>query len=338
MMRCGTIWVCQDCLKMSEWVDIGDLIIEYRAPQRDLVLLRELVGRYPYPAAEDPLVEAAKLFLERGHLGGSLREYYLSRLSMSDQLSADCRAFGLLDERPIDQWAPIRARRVPSVALETPISYQATVFDGAHRIAMALAKGHRAIRCYFLPPIRIEGQHIYGHPEPYQTLIFPDGVIGGVRGNERWSYLRAGDIEGRRIGDIGCSSGVDGILAVVCGAKSYRGFERDKVAIRYGRQMAQAWGVAGKVGFEAGELVPERVPLVDTLFVFSVAQRISPPVLCAGISRAQPHAIYLETHCVGDRASQRLLVQLSHYTWELLGTVPQSRSSDASRELYRGAQ
>ena len=322
-------------------VPIDELYMAYDIPVSDKALLRDMIGAYPYRAKDDLLVELARVFLDGGDLRKLIltnRLEYTVKVGMPGYFLCDLNTFEYLNGTDPENWPPVRCRYVPVIELGRPLITRLCVWDGGHRIALALALGLTEIEAEITPfdEINVSGSHIYGHSRPYQTLVFPHGVIEGMRGTERWALLWPRDLVGKVIGDFGCNSGTDGIMALLCGARFYHGFEKDKKSAHYGRMMVGRWGLADRAKFSVGELPPE-VPKFDTLFLFSIAQRIPSDVLLAAVASAGPEVIYLETHQGLDAPSSNLMGALG-YRWQYLGSVPQSRTSKARRFIYRGAR
>lgn len=317
---------------------IATLYMAYDVDLPTRTLLRGIIGEYPYRAEDDLLVELAQVFLAGGDPKKTRRWVYLVAAGMSGYIACDLNTFGHLHWIGPERWPPVRCRYVPVIKLGQPLTTRLCVWDGGHRIALLLALGREEVEIEITPfnEVNVGGVHIYGHDRPYQTLVFPHGVIKGMRGTERWELLKPEDIVGKTIGDFGCSSGTDGIMALLCGAKSYHGFEKNERSVNYGRMMTGRWALADKAEFSVGEL-PSRVPKFDTLFLFSIAQRIPSSVLLPAVACADPEIIYLETHQELDGPSASLMKALG-FQWQRLGAVPQSRLSKAYRYIYRGVR
>ena len=311
--------------------------MRYHMPVEHIEYYRHLTGDYPYPAEDDPLVEMARLYLDGGDITSSARAQFLAKTDRPALIDVDITRFKRRLSMPYDKWASVWATRVMNtVEYGTPVSWKWCVFDGGHRIAMALALGHEKIRVEEMPVIKCVGPHIYNHPRPYQTLVFPGGIHTGVRGLERWPLFRKEDIERHAIVDIGCSSGTDGILACLAGARSYRGVEQDVQAIEYGLEMQRQWGLHQFAIYPvalADTLFT--LPYVHTLFMFSVARRIPRDDLIKAVDRIKPLVTYCETHCIDDEPTLSLMGQL-RYNWEEVGRVPASIGSASQRIMYRG--
>lgn len=317
---------------------IDKLHIAYDVDLRTRALLQGIIGEYPYRAEDDLLVELAQVFLESGDPKKTRRWVYLVAVGMPGQLVCDLNTFKYLRRTEPEKWPPVRCRYVPVVSLGQPLTTRLCVWDGGHRIALLLALGCEEVKVKITPFDEVDtgGTHVYGHSKPYQTLVFPHGVIEGMRATERWELLKPEDIVGKAIGDFGCNSGTDGIMALLCGAKSYHGFEKDERSVSYGRMMAGKWALTDKAKFSVGDL-PSEVPEFDTLFLFSVAQRIPSDILLAAVACADPGVVYLETHASVDLVSSNLMAALKKYNWQKVGSVPQSSESQIEqRLLFRG--
>jgi hypothetical protein len=319
----------------TEIVHIDRLYMDYNLTDVERELLTDIVGEVPFPAYKDPLAELARKFLAGEDLTDTARFRYLSAIGDTKLLNQDVKSFsGLVGLEAEELW-PITCKMTPLIQFGAPIEWQVTATDGGHRIAYAIAKGWERMRATFRAPLVIEEEFIYGHDRPYQTLIFPTGKVDGMRKNERWELLRPEDIVGKRILDLGCSSGVDGILSVLCGAKDYYGIDLHPPSIGYGWEMVRAWGVEEKVTLAAGNVGIALIPRVDTVFLFSVAQRIPLGALVRAIDLARPDTIYVESHAREDATAADLMHRLD-YHWGSLGAVPQSILSPRWRMVYRG--
>lgn len=318
-------------------VAISELYIDYDLTEIERNLLASIVGEVPFPAHLDPLSELARKFLATEDLKDTVRYRYLSEIGDTKLLYQDIRSFEGLVHLEVEEFWPITCNLTPCIKLREPITWHMTVVNGGHRIAFAIARGYKFLRATIKEPLAIEEVHIYGHDRPYQTLIFPTGKVEGMRGNERWELFRPEDIKGKQILDLGCSSGVDGILTLLCGAEHYHGIEYHVPSVGYGVEMARAWGLSDRARLVAGDVGVVNIPRADTMFLFSVAQRIPLETLAGAVVTARPEVIYLETHVCGDPVSADLMNRLD-FQWESLGTVPQSVLSPRWREIYKGTR
>lgn len=183
-----------------------------------------------------------------------------------------------------------------------------------------------------LEPLR--GSFIYGHGKQYQTLVYPDGILPGVRTLEHWPHLRG--LMHRRILEVGCSSGMNGILTLVCGAKSYHGYDSDEQALQLGQAVARAWGVDAKLEKEdCGTFVTW--PGADVVFLFSVTQRLSLNVLERAVRTSGARTVYLESHGLNDSTAPALMGLLVDFGWKKVA-VYDSNGEGWLKELWKGTR
>ena len=232
---------------------------------------------------------------------------------------------------------PIKVKQVVNPMFGEPLGVDYEVVDGWHRLAVANALGYLTIPVFDVgdgPLITEDCTFIYGHDRPYHTLVYPNGIISGVRDNERWEYLRAQDHLGKRILDIGSNIGMQGILARYVGAAAYTGIEENTQAVELGRQVADAWKVeVTLINFDTRGIV---LPEADVMWLFSIAQRIPIGYLVEAVKGANPEVVYLEWHDIRDDASANLQSQLN-YEWELLAVLQSSFDNERRcRKLLRG--
>jgi hypothetical protein len=323
------------------WVPIDELMVMYDADDRGCKLLTEITGSWPYPAHKDPLVDLARIMMEGGDVTKSQRARFHEGMGTLANLDWDVRLLRRRIGMPIRNWSPLYARRVADpICCEKPVTWKWHVYDGGHRIAMAIVLGHEKLRVAEKGLIKIADRHIYGGARPYQTLIFPRCLERGERGLERWPFYRREDIIGKSIVDLGCSSGTDGILALLAGAREYTGVEQDGQAIAYGTLMAECWNLQARFTIIQAPLskAMSRLAHVDTLFLLSVARRIPGPDLIAAVARVAAPVIYCEGHGVEvDEITLGLMDGLP-YEWEEIGKVPAFAESYLQRTLYRGVR
>jgi hypothetical protein len=166
--------------------------------------------------------------------------------------------------------------------------------------------------------------------------------VEGVRDLARWDrHLSREPWDNRTIVDIGCSSAMDGILAVATrGARKLWGCDCDEASVRLGLELASAWRVQDRVFLHhqsaASSLAP---PHADILFLFSVTQRIDPDTLDFFVASTRAPRIYLESHSVDDHATAAFLGRWKKtFAWTEIAKYPQSREGKGERLLYHGTR
>ena len=192
--------------------------------------------------------------------------------------------------------------------------------------------GKPIIQKKILEPLK--GLFIYGHKTQYQTLVYPQGVLPGVRTLERWPHLKG--LARKRILEIGCSSGIDGILALVCGAKSYYGYDNDDQALSLGREVAKAWGVEAHL-VKADVQTFVDWPSADVLFLFSVTQRFDRDLLTRAAKASEARVIYLEDHGPNDITALALMSLLADFEWKKVAAYD-SNGQGWVKKLWKGAR
>ena len=282
-------------------------------------------------ASDYMLVDFTKKYLEGYSCKHTERYEYLGKNNRLDVLPLDTRAIDYFMGG--DQWPPIRVYYAPVVELGKDIALRYECFNGAHRIAVAIYRGWEELEYEIVKPfIQIDMVNIYGHSKQYQSLVTPKGIMWGVRGLERWPHLTKG-IKGCKILELGCNSGQDGIMAVLCGAESYTGYDLDINAIKYGQAVARMWKISN-VTLERADLNHHIVnQKVDTVFLFSVAQRIDHNAIKKAIRNAKTKHIYCETHVGNDAASLNLMGALG-YKFNKIAEYPASFETTKKRTLY----
>ena len=296
--------------------------------------------------SETPFDDQGLIELTLSILGHGSDEPRLEALRKSEvpdvgegQIVRDRECIKSLLSASIYDWPPIKVKQVVNPMFGEPLGVDYEVVDGWHRLAVANALGYLTIPVFDVgdgPLITEDCTFIYGHDRPYHTLVYPNGIISGVRDNERWEYLRAQDHLGKRILDIGSNIGMQGILARYVGAAAYTGIDENTQAIELGRQVADAWGVAVElINYDARGIV---LPNADVMWLFSIAQRIPIEYLVDATKRVDPEVVYLEWHDLVDDASANLQSQLN-YEWELLAVLQSSFDNERRcRKLLRGTR
>lgn len=174
--------------------------------------------------------------------------------------------------------------------------------------------------------------YIYGHPRPYQTLIFPNHVVEGMRGTERMEIIRPHLPAGCSVAEFGCNSGMDGVLGVARKyISSYWGVDQDAPSVELGQSVADAWKV--RVTLVHGDLAKEDPPEADVLFLFSLAQRISRNVILTQAKKVKASMTFVESHPYMDDATASLMGRLGG-SCEEIGTVPGSSENPDPRHLF----
>lgn len=97
-------------------------------------------------------------------------------------------------------------------------------------------------------------------PQAGQAVLRMDpGAAFGTGSHETTAlclkYLSDMDLDGKRVLDVGCGSGILGIAALLLGAESDLGVDIDELAVKAGGENAERNGVAEKANFVAGNLV-----------------------------------------------------------------------------------
>lgn len=175
--------------------------------------------------------------------------------------------------------------------------------------------------------------YIYGHSQPYQTLVYPDRTVEGVRGTERLGILAPHIQPGTSVVEFGCNSGMDGVLSLAKKKiSSYWGVDLDQTSVEFGRSVAKAWGVEAQLVHAS--LFDVKPPKAQTLFLFSIAQRIPVNVIIRQFREVSPSYVFVESHPGVDDATSNLLGDLGG-SKEVIGTVPASRENADPRTLYK---
>lgn len=135
-----------------------------------------------------------------------------------------------------DDPEPVVEEQVGRVAamLKEPEQYAkikaGCVADGNHRVAVAIVTG-----C----PLNVEDE------KPYQEIIFPGGarIPGRRETSSRWPIPY--DFRGRIVTDLGCSEGMNAVMACLHGADRAEAYDRDLTSATW--YAIAAWGVSVNV-------------------------------------------------------------------------------------------
>ena len=122
--------------------------------------------------------------------------------------------------------------------------------------------------------------------KPGQKILWMDpGAAFGTGSHETTALCLAEiaemDVAGKTVLDIGSGSGILGIAALLCGAKSALGIDVDELAVKAGAENAARNGVADRARFVKGDLaedITERYDLVIANIVADVLLRLLPDV------------------------------------------------------------
>lgn len=219
---------------------------------------------------------------------------------------------------PALSWLPLAATPRVRPAFGEPHEIGVADFDGRRRLSAARAWGYPRVRLLMRPP-----QLAMPTPErQYQTLVGRDQIVEGERPGDRWAWLPASVLRGARIIELGCNSGMDGILACVCGAESYTGWEVYAPAVEAGRQLAATWGVADRVTLHVADVkaTPPEIPRADVVCIFSTAIQVGVEAHVRAVEQSGAVHILLETHLLDDPESIAVMQRLlPPFVWEPLG-------------------
>jgi putative methylase len=102
------------------------------------------------------------------------------------------------------------------------------------------------------------------HPDPdpgLEQYLTPPGIAAEVL----WAARAMGDIEERRVADLGCGTGILGIGAALLGAEMVYCIDIDSGALEAGRVVAEELGL-GNIEFIGADIRRhDSLPLVDTV-------------------------------------------------------------------------
>lgn len=336
-------YICKDCFAT----------LKYDIPPK---FFAGWVFNKPFPTTsyERLLSYHARLFMQN-----ISTELELDETIARETLEDNCYRFKHLCREAASDWMPIHTR--PVVVLQynrEPILNLENV-DGKHRVAAAYEWGYDKI-FYYQEPIKemcsVDIEKLpfssFEHHKtiPYQTLVFPDGIIVGTRGHDRWALLDPVTLAGKKILDLGCNSAQDGIMACVLnpGTEIF-GWDIDGAAIDYGMRVAKAWGVQNRVHLFKADVMQclDNIPKADILFCFSVAKVIKPEFILRAFEKSEAGYMWLETHslvpyehmCGGvimDDPDSFSIFDDKRFGWVYYGNTSRRIGEVKSRRLFLG--
>lgn len=155
-------------------------------------------------------------------------------------------------------------------------------------------------------------KYIYDNDQPYQTLVYPDKTIKGVRGLDRIDLLKPilQKINPCSVLDICCNTAMDGILGLVGQyISSYTGIDADKQSTDLGREISTAWKVNANV-INTDILKLKKFPRANVLFLFSTTRKVMARAIDI-VKSVQPTIIFVENHGSGDFETDNMMKRLN---------------------------
>lgn len=181
-------------------------------------------------------------------------------------------------------------------------------------------------------------EYIYGNDKPYQTLVYPDKTIEGMRGLERINLLKPilQQIKPCEVLDICCNTAMDGILGLAQGyITRYTGMDADKQSIAIGKEIASKWKVGAKL-IRTDLLALKEFPRANVLFLFSTTRKVmnkAPEIA----KQCKPSIIFVEDHGAGDFETENMMKRLKKYKFEFINTIPRINGTlERPRSIWRG--